>query len=169
MTPRLKRHFEDYESVHKTRGNVICHEIGLPLLIFSILGLLSRIEIFPAWGFDFGLLLVLICALWLIYTDWKVMPSFIFTIIGFYLIARMMENSWLYWAFGLGWVFQLFGHAFFEKKNPAFFRSVKHVFVGPLWLFAKLTGYLETRVVEGPQRDPEIILAQKTALKTDEI
>ena len=44
--------------------------------------------------------------------------------------------------FALGWILQGVGHAFYEKKSPAFLRNVLHMLIGPLWVFADVMEYI---------------------------
>ena len=41
-------------------------------------------------------------------------------------------------AFAVGWIFQAFGHAVFEKNRPAFLKNLVHLLVGPLFLVNEL-------------------------------
>jgi hypothetical protein len=43
----------------------------------------------------------------------------------------------------VGWAFQLFGHYVYEKKSPAFLTTLSHLFVGPMWIFARWIGYYQ--------------------------
>jgi uncharacterized membrane protein YGL010W len=55
------------------------------------------------------------------------------------LAARSVPRwSWGAAAFAVGWVFQAIGHAAYEKKSPAFFRSLVHLLVGPAFLVNEL-------------------------------
>jgi uncharacterized membrane protein YGL010W len=41
--------------------------------------------------------------------------------------------------FAVGWIFQLVGHAVYEKNRPAFARNLRHLLVGPLWIARKVS------------------------------
>jgi uncharacterized membrane protein YGL010W len=45
MNSRLQAYFQDYASFHRTPGNKVCHSIGIPSIVMSLLGLLSQIVI----------------------------------------------------------------------------------------------------------------------------
>jgi uncharacterized membrane protein YGL010W len=49
--------------------------------------------------------------------------------------------SVLWGIFIVGWIFQGIGHAVYEKKQPSFLSNVRHLLIGPFWLFAKWIGY----------------------------
>jgi uncharacterized membrane protein YGL010W len=48
---------------------------------------------------------------------------------------------WAAWAaFLAGWGFQIAGHGIWEKRSPAFLKSLAHLLVGPAWIAAELAG-----------------------------
>lgn len=147
MSPRLTRFFEDYEADHVTLGNQLCHVAGIPLIVLSALGLLGHVPLFAAaeqgaiLRADAGLALWGAGMLWYLFVDWRISIPFGILTLGFYFIGRAIPMSWLAGLFIAGWVFQAVGHAVFEHRRPAFFRNLQHLLVGPLWIFARLTGY----------------------------
>jgi uncharacterized membrane protein YGL010W len=137
----LMIHFKDYEQYHRTYGNKVTHLIGIPAVLFSLLGLLSQVVLYSAtpesaFRIDLGALLVVGGAIFSIRTDWKLAIPFILYIYLNYLISRHLNLSALAAIQVVGWVLQLWGHFFYEKKSPAFFTSISHLFVGPMWIFA---------------------------------
>jgi uncharacterized membrane protein YGL010W len=55
--------------------------------------------------------------------------------------ALVVPRLWVVAAvlFGVGWAFQLVGHAY-ERKPPEFIKDWRFLFVGVRWWFAKLRG-----------------------------
>ncbi len=131
-TPKLRAYFDDYKEFHRTRGNAICHYIGIPLIMLTLLGLLG-----PIGG---GALLALAIA-WYLTLDWKIALPFATYGIGLLLLSTQIGPIHLWFGFILGWIFQFVGHGIYEKKSPAFLKNIKHVLIGPLWVFAKWTFY----------------------------
>jgi uncharacterized membrane protein YGL010W len=134
---RIDALLADYGSVHRTRGNLACHAVGITLIVFGLLSMLHAIrisgfltgsEIFVAAGFVYYLTLDaalavailvaagLLAALARAVGDWRVGAA----------------------AFLVGWIFQGIGHAIYEKKSPAFFRNLVHLAVGPAYLLNEL-------------------------------
>jgi uncharacterized membrane protein YGL010W len=139
-------HFKDYEQYHRTPGNKKTHILGIPGVLFSLVGLLSHVVIWtPSEGsllpIDLGVILVLAGALFALRVDWKV--GIPFALYGYlnYLLARHLSLSVLGAIQIASWVLQFFGHFYYEKKNPAFLTSIEHLFVGPLWIFSWMIGY----------------------------
>lgn len=135
---RIHQYFADYASFHQKLGNQLTHIIGIPMIMFSLLGLLSLIEIGPTNG---GALLLIGAVIWYFVLDWKLAVPFGLVALGFYISARPLSQQWLWGLQAGGWAFQFIGHVVFEKKSPAFLKNLEHLLVGPLWVFAKLVGY----------------------------
>jgi uncharacterized membrane protein YGL010W len=154
-TARLLGYFKDYESSHSTDGNRKLHWIGIPLVMFSLLGLLSKVVLLnlatptddgPIWSIlfgqiDLGLVLVFIGLVWSIWVDAKIGIPFVLFSYAQYLYARELDLNLLIALQIIAWVFQLAGHAIYEKKKPKFLENITHLFVGPTWKFALLFGY----------------------------
>ena len=139
-------HFKDYEQYHQTKGNKYFHIIGIPLVLFSLLGLLAHVILWSPspdslFRIDLGLILFLAGGIFSLKTDGKFSIPYLAYCYFNYLIARHLSVPVLVVLQILAWVFQLVGHYRYEKKSPAFFRSLEHLFIGPMWIFAWMTGY----------------------------
>lgn len=129
MQTRLSVLFEDYSAAHQTRGNRLCHGVGIPLIVVSLLGMLPE-----PWALG----LMAFAGLWYLRMDWRWGMPFTLVLGSAFLLGRTIPMSTLIAMFVLGWVFQGIGHALYEKKSPSFTSNLRHVLVGPIWLFAKL-------------------------------
>lgn len=114
--------------------------------MFSLLGLLSHLTLWAPvpdslFRLDLGFLLFGVGALYALRIDSKL--SIPFTLFAYlnYLLARHLSLPLLTGIQIVGWVIQLVGHYFFEKKKPAFFSNITQIFIGPLWIFAWMIGY----------------------------
>ena len=122
------------------------HLLGIPFVLFSLVGLLSYITLWSPspdslFKLDLGLLLVLGGAVFSLRVDYKLgIPFSLYAYLN-YLLARHCPLTALIAVQVLGWVFQLWGHYAYEKKSPAFLTSIEHLFVGPMWIFSWLIGY----------------------------
>jgi uncharacterized membrane protein YGL010W len=135
---RLDALFADYRSYHRTRGNVVCHAIGITLIVYGVVALLVEIPLPVA---PWTAAEVLIAAIVLFYL--RLSASLALTMLAeaalFDLLARALSD----WrvgaaAFLLGWIFQAIGHAGFEHNRPAFFKNFVHLLVGPIFLWNEL-------------------------------
>ena len=135
MSAKIDRLFGDYAEHHQTAGNLRCHLIGIPMIVFSLIGLLA-VEVFRVAGQPVEIALLLVLALlpvhlWL---DARLGAALTVLYLAFYLGARML--GWPVHAalFVVGWFFQFLGHMKYEHRSPALFTNLLHLFVGPLWV-----------------------------------
>ena len=130
--------FEDYGAYHRDRRNLICHEIGIPLIVLGIIALL-RLVALPG---NLSLAGVAILAVFVYYLTLgpAVRTAAYVAVVGMavlYLISVYLTWPWAVAAFVAGWVFQFVGHKY-EGKAPAFLTNVLHLLVGPLWVASHL-------------------------------
>lgn len=127
--------FKDYETAHQNRGNQLCHAIGIPLLVVAVLGLLSRATghapLDPAL---FVMALSLIYTAWL---DWILTIPYALWLASLFLLSQPMGTGLLWTFFIIGWILQFVGHGVFEKRSPKFVENLKHLLVGPFWIFSR--------------------------------
>lgn len=142
-SPKLLNYFQDYAVYHQTFGNRLTHYFGISFIVISLLGLLSHIPTFldPLNG---GIVLVLLSSLFYLSLDWKIALPFAGLLIGIYFLGSNLPLFLLWALFIGGWVLQGIGHILYEKKSPAFTQNLIHLWIGPLWIFAKLTCYLRS-------------------------
>lgn len=139
MTAKLQAKFDDYANFHKTRGNKITHYLGIPMIVVSLLGLLSHL-IIADW-INGAVILMAIAVAFYLWLDWKIAIACGSFIIGLYFLSQTLTTPVLWILFVLGWILQFVGHGVYEKKSPAFLTNLAHVLVGPLWVFCNLVGY----------------------------
>lgn len=144
MSERSATLFADYAGAHSTRGNRVCHSIGIPLILFSVVLSLSAVRLSDFWRASepvcalFALLgLALDPLAGLLVAAFLALSDFLSRTI----IAGAGSRTGLIAAalmFSAGWVFQLIGHSLFERNRPAFFANLAHLVVGPLWIARKI-------------------------------
>ncbi|MGH9456729.1 MAG: DUF962 domain-containing protein [Thermoanaerobaculia bacterium] len=128
--------FADYAAYHRTAGNKWCHRVGIPLIMFSLFGLLAEVVLVRTSELRLDLALVLIAAasIWYFAADWRFGAIMLVVSLAMW-AAALFVPFWIHVAlFVLGWVLQFVGHGVFEKRKPAFFRNFVHLLVGPLWI-----------------------------------
>jgi len=142
-------YFKDYENYHQTRGNKLTHTVGIPFVLFSLLGLLSHVVLWSPlsnelFKVDLGLILFIFGAIFSIRVDYKLGIPFTLYAYFNYLLARHVPLGALIGIQIVGWILQFWGHLVYEKKSPAFMTSLEHVFIGPMWIFAWFIGYYQS-------------------------
>lgn len=147
---RLASYFTEYAAYHSSFGNQVCHFFGIPMIMVSLLGMLSHWVIsrpFPSDTFqvDGGTLFWLLATGWYLLLDWRIAVPFSLVSLGGYFLGRAIPLSAAASLFLIGWVIQFVGHYRFEGKSPAFFRNALHLLIGPFWIFCKVIGFPDYR------------------------
>jgi uncharacterized membrane protein YGL010W len=127
----------DYGQAHRAPGNVVCHTIGITLIVFGVFSMLNAIAISTVW--TASEVLVALTSAWYVALDVPLGLAMLGAESLFDLAARL-TGDWRVGAaaFLVGWVFQGIGHRVYEKNSPAFFRNLVHLLVGPAYLVNKL-------------------------------
>ena len=141
---------EEYGASHQNPTNKLIHWICVPLIMLSLLSLISIIP-FPFKNYElltFGDLVVKInwMTLFLAYSIFFYLRLSFSIAIGMLLIAILMiaSISWIefldpsIWKlsliiFTLAWIGQFIGHKI-EGQKPSFFEDIKFLLIGPAWL-----------------------------------
>lgn len=142
--------FDKYAESHQNHSNEIIHWVCVPLIVFSLLGLVWSIP-FPHLAFlgkyngylNWASFLIAFS----IYYYYKLSPvmSYLMLILIFIMSMGIVKIEqaqadggpalWLVCAviFVLAWIGQFIGHKI-EGKKPSFLDDVKFLLIGPIWL-----------------------------------
>lgn len=145
---RIDELFEEYGESHQNSTNKTIHWICVPLIFFSIVGLVASIPSgivqrflgegnpYANWA-TVALILVIIY-----YTTLSIGLSFgmmLFSVLCLF-IAKTIQQSlstplWLVSViiFVIAWIGQFYGHKV-EGKKPSFFKDIQFLLIGPAWL-----------------------------------
>ena len=128
--------FADYASYHRTPGNKLFHRMGIPMIMLSLIGMLTYVTLFDAGTvrFDAAMLLIAASTAYYFVIEWRLAVGMLIVSIIFYFVGAAIPLAINAALFVLGWIFQGIGHKVYEKKNPAFFRNFVHLLIGPLWI-----------------------------------
>ncbi len=143
-------YFDKYGESHQNHTNELIHWICVPLIVFSLLGLVWQIP-FPHLDFlgqyngYFNWASFLIAfAMYYYFTLSPVLFFLMIWVIGLmsYGIVKLEHwqdaggpAAWLVFAiiFVVAWIGQFIGHKI-EGKKPSFLDDVKFLLIGPIWL-----------------------------------
>ena len=141
MSPTLRSQFADYAAFHRTPGNRACHCVGIPLIVFALVALLTHAPVATLGGFTLTLAEITIAVVTVWYLSLDVPLALVMlaaTAISAF-AGRSVPVLVALALFVTGWIFQFIGHYAYEKKSPAFYKNLAHLLVGPLWIAAKAT------------------------------
>jgi uncharacterized membrane protein YGL010W len=133
---------EDYGAYHRDHRNLICHEIGIPLIVLGVVAMLRLVHV----GISLldttlaGAVLLALTFYYIAAFGRTALAAVVIATVGF--MAIYVVSAYVTWpfaiaAFVIGWIFQFVGHAY-EGKSPAFLTNLLHLLVGPLWVASHL-------------------------------
>ena len=167
---KLEKLLSQYAAYHLDRKNVYTHFLGIPLIIFSVMCVLSRWGVY-IYELDVTLALLVLLVITAFYISLDkglgivigVLFAIAYPFAAF--IGQLSFTTWSMWSislFFIGWVFQFIGHMY-EKKKPAFVDDLTGLAIGPLFVVAELVfllGYrknLERTVMQEGQRQRSLM------------
>jgi uncharacterized membrane protein YGL010W len=139
----------EYGESHQNSLNKAIHWICVPIIFFSLIGLIWSIPPqglgeFLGWrNTPFAnyatLVLILVLIYYLSLSIWLSVGMMLFSV-GCLFLARSLEiylpiSLWLFSLilFVLAWIGQFYGHKV-EGKKPSFFKDLQFLLIGPAWL-----------------------------------
>ena len=146
-----QEYFDEYAVSHQNETNQTIHYICVPLIFFSVIGLLMSIPttllentfglynpLLENWAVVLG---VIISIFYLRLGFWY------FTEMLFVILVSIIGNFWLgntvnllyasLIIFILAWIGQFYGHKI-EGAKPSFLKDLEFLLIGPLWVIQKL-------------------------------
>lgn len=145
----LQDWFNAYGESHKHPVNKAVHWVCVPLIFYSILGLLAAIPVpafltglFPTAAIPyvhFGSLAAVLGLVFYFRISWRMaLGIMMFCILCLQLAVWVQEQGLSLWQSSLeifiaAWIGQFYGHKV-EGKKPSFFQDLKFLLIGPAWL-----------------------------------
>jgi len=146
MNKTINQWLDEYGESHQNKTNKLIHWVCVPLITFSLLGLLSLITFkvpISTLPFTLANLLIIISILFYIRLSASItIGMLLFSTFCLNLINKL-ENYYIgsellnyYIAiFILAWIGQFIGHKI-EGKKPSFFKDIQFLLIGPAWLLS---------------------------------
>ena len=140
---------DEYAESHQNSLNVVIHWICVPLIMFSIIGLLANIRLNIPFLSTYsqyshmGLVLIFLGSLYYLFLSRPLFLGMLpVSIIMLYSIQLISNQNYSLLKisltiFILSWIGQFYGHKI-EGKKPSFFKDIQFLMIGPLWLLSKL-------------------------------
>ncbi|UAW99198.1 DUF962 domain-containing protein [Halopseudomonas nanhaiensis] len=121
--------FDEYGESHQNRLNKLVHWVCVPLITFSVLGIL--------WAIHPGVAFLAVGTSLMFYAmlSWRIAAAMLGLAAIMLLILDAMPS--VFWPsviiFVLAWIGQFIGHQV-EGKKPSFFKDLQFLLIGPIWL-----------------------------------
>jgi len=154
---KIHQLLDEYGESHQNGTNKAIHWICVPVIFFSIVGLLTEIKVpgFAAWLpaelTDFGTVAALVAFPVLLY--YLRLSANMFFGMLLWMVFCLWGNVWIekniamdLWLFSLilfvvAWIGQFIGHKI-EGAKPSFFKDLQFLLIGPAWLMSFIYGKL---------------------------
>lgn len=138
-------HMSSYAKYHRDPRNILTHLIGVPVIVFSVILLLSR-PTFEVLGMNLTPVLIAYILAMVFYFKLNILFGSIMALLmgaGLYAAQYIANISTLVWLttgialFVVGWGIQFLGHHY-EGKKPAFVDDLVGLLIGPLFVTAEI-------------------------------
>lgn len=142
----LNEWFKEYSISHKNLTNKKIHYICVPLIFFSVVGLLMSIPneileplasinpVLANWAFIILIFVLLFYFRLSIAMGLKMLVFTALCLIGNYLLSQYLPLFWVsIILFTVGWIGQFYGHKI-EGKKPSFLKDLQFLLIGPAWV-----------------------------------
>ncbi len=141
----IQQWLDEYGESHRNAFNKFMHWLCVPLIVFSLLGLLwllpfpeARIGPLPV---NWCLLFLLFSLAYYLLLSWRLAIGMLLVCVMVYSLLvwldTRLENLLLIYGsiFIIAWIGQFVGHQV-EGRRPSFFKDVQFLLIGPLWLLS---------------------------------
>lgn len=146
-----KEYFNEYAESHQNKTNQSLHYICVPLIFFSIIGLLMSIPATPIKNTinlsnplleNWAVIVALAISIFYMRLGFWYLIEMLFviliSIIANFLLGNMINLLYAsITIFVLAWAGQFYGHKI-EGKKPSFLKDLEFLLIGPLWVIQKL-------------------------------
>lgn len=136
---------KNYSEDHKDETNQLIHKICVPVIFFSVVGLIHLIP-YPVdiakFRLGIGDIILTLALVWYLVLSLKAFGIMVVQVLAFTGMTNWFVKwgglnnvAWLLVAlFVLGWAGQFYGHKL-EGKKPSFFTDLQYLLIGPLWVW----------------------------------
>ena len=145
-----KQWISEYAESHQNKTNVTIHTVCVPLIYFSIVGMLMSIDnifLVNLTGFkskiliNWATIVAIFISIFYLRLSFNIfLKMLLFTILCFlgnYYLSKILPLFYTSLTiFILVWIGQFYGHKL-EGKKPSFFKDLQFLLIGPIWVFEK--------------------------------
>ena len=134
----LANYINEYSESHQNKTNILIHKFCVPLIMFSLLGILKALPVPASWPlwFDWSLVLVVFALIYYsLFKNIRVIAAVLVLLIPMLVILELLRPRFFLLCLGIfivAWIGQFIGHKI-EGKKPSFFKDVFFLLIGPIW------------------------------------
>jgi uncharacterized membrane protein YGL010W len=141
----INQWLSEYGESHQNATNKIIHFVCVPLIFFSVVGLLYCVKLTCVFGVEITLAQVMLLGVAIYYFFLSVpiaigMILYAALCIGLcYVIEQSMGHLFIVSVliFVVAWIGQFYGHNI-EGKKPSFLKDLQFLLIGPAWIMSFL-------------------------------
>lgn len=142
----FRRQLASYAAVHLDQRNKITHFVGIPLIVFSLLLILTRWPVALGPDVSAALIVAVIAVLGWLALDIGIGLALAVVMLPTWYAARALADALatatsIWTAFAVlfigGWILQFVGHHY-EGKRPALLDNLFQAFIAPMFLVAEI-------------------------------
>lgn len=175
---RFAKQMSFYSAYHQERRNILIHVIGVPLISFSLLVVLSLpwAHVATVGGVPITIAMIFTAAVLLYYLTLDVIFALVSAVVlggllaaAHYISGMGATIAWSIFAAGqvIGWGSQFYGHFVFEKDRPALFDNLFQALISaPIFVVADV--FFELGFRKDLEEQVKTLLAEQGKLKTFE-
>ncbi|MCB1305241.1 MAG: DUF962 domain-containing protein [Leptospiraceae bacterium] len=172
---RFAKQMAFYSAYHQERRNILIHVVGVPTITFSVLLVLSWLEVYTFNGFPITVAMLFTAAVLLYYftldTGFALASTALFgaLLAAAHFLSGRVDTTTGWIIFGtaqvLGWGTQFYGHFIFEKDRPALFDNLFQALISaPLFVVADV--FFELGMRKDLEEQVKQVLIEQGKLKT---
>jgi uncharacterized membrane protein YGL010W len=144
MRKSINTWLDEYAESHQNKINKSIHWICVPLITFTLLGLLSLISYdFKTYNIDLASILIAIAIIFYFRLSKSLaVGMLIFSTICIFILSKLKtiipgSNLIILYilVFIISWIGQFIGHKI-EGKKPSFIKDIQFLLIGPVWLLS---------------------------------
>jgi len=139
---------DEYQVSHQNKTNKAIHWVCIPLIFFSVVGLLWSIELnfelFAGFKANMALLALILVFVYYAFLSFPLALGMgTFSAFCGFLCYKIEKVGFMpVWQFSLivfvvAWIGQFYGHKL-EGKKPSFLKDIQFLMIGPAWIMADI-------------------------------
>lgn len=136
---RLNSYLTEYAESHQNKTNIMIHKICVPVIMFSVIGILKALPVPESWPLWLDWSVFFILGSLIFYASLKnikvFLAMFLFVIPQVVILEMLRPHFFILCLllFIVAWIFQFVGHKI-EGAKPSFFKDMFFLLIGPIWV-----------------------------------